>query len=199
MSCYVVTPETVNATANGLVDLRLADGRIRHEEAAAYGAYASRVLADENMRSFDHRYPRGACDGIMEEERILVPRFVRRRYPMGLSVACAMCLDYQSCETEDYRDTVAARLLGELIGRASGTGGNGQDGPVSAERIRDDWGFGGIGKTVENENGTVTVDYRYRYARGADDTMSRTCDRITFDADGWLLLIEHGVFSDINE
>lgn len=198
MSCYVVTPETVNAVANGIVSLRLATGKIRESGIDVCGAYVSRVLADENMRSFNHRYPRGTYDDIMEEERILVPRFVRRHYPMGLSVACAMCLDYQSCETEDYRDTVAAGLLGELIGMAS-DGDDGKGDSVTAERIRDGWGFGGISKTVEHDDGTVTVDYRYKYARNADGTMGRTCDRITFDAAGWPLLMEHGVFSDINE
>lgn len=194
MPCYVVTPETVNAVANGLVDVRLANGMLRLDNSETFGAYATRVLADENIRSFDHRY-QGRAD-IMREEREMSPYFIRRRYPMGLSLACAICLEHQSNSCQDHGGTAAAWLLRELISHIKDAG---ESSMVSEQNIIDAWGDNGISKLTRNPDGTVSVDYRYRYFRGQNGIMSRTCDRITFDADGWLLLIEHGVFSDINE
>ncbi len=83
-------------------------------------------LARENIRSVKHRYPDdkdgnrpGPCllDDEIEEAAALYAAhfFVNPIYVMGLKsvtiLKLSQCVDYQSCETNDWKDTLAYRQL----------------------------------------------------------------------------------------
>lgn len=79
-----------------------------------------RILLTENERSVSHRYP-GDVDlpGTIGEEAAdytfrpvdPVPA------PLAILKACE-CFDYQSCETDDYRDSEACKIVDVIRSRA---------------------------------------------------------------------------------
>ena len=84
------------------------------------------VLYQENIRSVRARYPGDKKDElpgpIIRSDHIVVSTsdVVQANYrlkPVAILKMCD-CLEYQSCETEDYRQTIAYRLL-EQIRRAA--------------------------------------------------------------------------------
>jgi|SRR3990167_5335284 len=88
-------------------------------------AYAE-VLYQENLRSVMARYPSDRRDNlpgpINRPEHITVLANDRtlaayRLSPIAILKMCD-CLEYQSCETEDYRQTVAFKLLDAIRGAA---------------------------------------------------------------------------------
>ena len=95
-----------------------------HEDVATY--YAN-VLWDENIRSVMTRYADSYQDGqelpgpIDRPKQLKVTRrnLMNRRVkdPVHLLKMCD-CLEYQSCETEDYRQTTAFGLLDAIRGAA---------------------------------------------------------------------------------
>lgn len=79
--------------------------------------YYANVLWDENIRSVRARYPDSSDDlpgPIDRPERLEITKrdMMNRRTinPVQILKMCA-CLDYQSCETDDWRQTVAFTLL----------------------------------------------------------------------------------------
>lgn len=84
-------------------------------------AYAD-ILYAENVRSVLHRYPNDTLDsapGPMEKPehiRVSMRDMVSPAYrlrPLAILKMCD-CLDYQSCETDDWEDTPAYRLLNSI-------------------------------------------------------------------------------------
>ncbi len=86
-------------------------------------------LARENIRSVKHRYPDdkdgerpGPCllDAEIEEAAALYAAhfFVNPNYVTGLRpvtiLKLSQCVDYQSCETNDWKDTLAWRQLDRI-------------------------------------------------------------------------------------
>lgn len=72
------------------------------------------ILLDENIRSVNHRYN----ENEPTEAFTLLDTFVSYPLsPIDIIKACN-CLDYQSCETPDYEQTLAHKLLGEIISAA---------------------------------------------------------------------------------
>jgi hypothetical protein len=133
MSAYISNPETfgilaVYATLNNCVinEWHLTT-KIRTAQNVAKG------LARENIRSVAHRYPNdkdgerpGPCllDAEIEEAAALYaahfiayPRIVRAIKPVQVLVLC-QGVDYQSCETDDWKDTLAWRQLDWIKGAA---------------------------------------------------------------------------------
>jgi hypothetical protein len=70
-----------------------------------------RILLDENVRSVAHRYE----NRINEDERNAAAIYAYRPFPTPLAavefIKACKCLEYQSCETNDYETTLAYRIL----------------------------------------------------------------------------------------
>ena len=144
MSAFICGPDHFKALAifasaraggygNGhlRVDPRYVEG-LTHPEAAARGIehltqselatlYAD-TLYQENVRSVQARYPDDRRDnlpgplndpGFIEVTHRDIQNGRLRLQPVALLKMCD-CLEYQSCETEDYRSTVAYRLLNAM-------------------------------------------------------------------------------------
>lgn len=76
------------------------------------------ILRAENVRSLRSRYPNEASDNGLGR---FDPRSRHFAPKCALSVAIISlchCLEYQSCESEDYRETLAYRLLCRIKNRA---------------------------------------------------------------------------------
>ena len=97
------------------------DGVLRERIASAY----ANILYDENVRSVRYRYPDDKWDElpgpVKKPLRIVVTKADMARFrdpgPVQVLKACD-CLEYQSCETEDYRDSNAFKLLTAIRGAA---------------------------------------------------------------------------------
>lgn len=79
-----------------------------------------RILLTENERSVSHRYPGdGDLPGTIGEE---AAGYTFRPVtgvlaPLVILKACE-CFDYQSCETDDYRESEACRIVDVIRSRA---------------------------------------------------------------------------------
>lgn len=99
MSAYIVSDEEINALATAYY--LTVDKRITEQEVAG-------ILLAENFRSVNYRY--------REDEE---PPAIRFRVT-GLNISpvqiLKMCshFDYQACETSDYRETRAAKIVDEI-------------------------------------------------------------------------------------
>lgn len=78
------------------------------------------MLWEENARSVNARYePTLAAElvgNVVPLPRRWLPSYARLT-PVEVLKACA-CYDYQACETDDYRDTVAFALVELIRGHA---------------------------------------------------------------------------------
>lgn len=130
MSAYICNPEHFGILAAWATLNECALFEWRHSrKPAAEIETAQRVakgLARENIRSVAHRYPDtvsgnrpGPCltDERIEEAAALYAAhfmtnsaYVRSLRPVQILVLC-QGLDYQSCETDDWKDTLAWRQL----------------------------------------------------------------------------------------
>lgn len=72
------------------------------------------ILKKENIRSVDHRYQNSVSEfdpvNVTNADRANGKLIVR---PIDILKMCGS-VEYQSCETEDYEDTVAYRLLNAI-------------------------------------------------------------------------------------
>lgn len=84
-----------------------------HELASVY----AEALYQENVRSVSHRYPNDPRDGLPGEPSGVVDvsarNMIQAVYALPPLHILKMCngLDYQSCETDDWRETRAYALL----------------------------------------------------------------------------------------
>jgi hypothetical protein len=113
MSAFVVSKKHVAALANFAVSHKVWLG----SKSAGPGDYESiyKTLAAENVRSVCHRY---AADKAENYADFLKPqgKFVVDN-PVSI-IKLAQCLDYQSCETDDWKDTQACGILKSIINAA---------------------------------------------------------------------------------
>lgn len=96
-------------------------GRTRCEQAY----YFANVLYQENIRSVSARYPDDSIDnlpGPIHKPAEIVVEFRAWITAAGLKPVAILkmcdCLEYQSCETDDYRQTPAFALLDAIRGAA---------------------------------------------------------------------------------
>lgn len=79
----------------------------------------AKILFDQNVRSVEERYSSIEA----HEFRFTFDKLATRR-PLGNIIGALDCLEYQSCESDDYEDTdaykILARMRKHLLKRAAG-------------------------------------------------------------------------------
>lgn len=114
MSAFVVSKKHVAALANFAVSHKVWLGT----RSAGSGDFESiyTTLAAENVRSVCHRYagdkPENYADFLKPAGRNTI------LYTPIAVIKLAQCLDYQSCETDDWETTQACRILKNIISKA---------------------------------------------------------------------------------
>jgi len=111
MSAFVVSKKHVAALANFAVSHKVWLGT----RSAGSGDFESiyQTLAAENVRSVCHRY----ADEKAENYADFLKPYGRNTilYTPVAVIKLAQCLDYQSCETDDWEDAQACRILKSII------------------------------------------------------------------------------------
>lgn len=124
MSAYICNPEhfgilAAYAVQHDAVTIEWGRGKNRIETVQT----VAKGLARENIRSVAHRYPDdvsgsrpGPClsdDDIQEAAAIYAAHFLKhpQKVPPVQLFKLIQCLDYQSCETGDWRETLAFEQL----------------------------------------------------------------------------------------
>ena len=131
MSAYICSPEHFGILAAFAVQRRCAiyDWQLGNNDIETAQAVA-RGLARENIRSVAYRYPDdesgsrpGPClkdEEIEEAAAIYAAYFVT--HPQGVApiqiIKLCQSYDYQSCETDDWKDTLAWRQMDWIRGEA---------------------------------------------------------------------------------
>lgn len=131
MSAYICNPEQFGILAAYAVINKCQVSEWTHYRAdrdadVKNAQVVARGLARENIRSVAHRYPGdkdghrpGPCllDAEIEEAAALYAahfmansHYVRKLSPLQIIKLC-QSMDYQSCETDDWKDTLAWRQL----------------------------------------------------------------------------------------
>lgn len=75
----------------------------------------AQVLYDQNLRSVNARYNE-QTDAAFTFDR-MAAYLIDRHTPVEM-IKAAHCYDYQACETEDYRDTLAHAIIKYIISKA---------------------------------------------------------------------------------
>ena len=107
MSAFVVDTDTIDYLVTAARLWRLAaDGYLPDATRDLTDSELGKILLDENVRSVNHRY----------RETETAPAYVYRPVPVVAIDAAAVlksvqCVDYQSCETDDWETTLAYRVL----------------------------------------------------------------------------------------
>jgi hypothetical protein len=137
MSAFVVSNDHIDALLTFAIDKRASYninescGRMSFAETTA--TEIGRVLLRENERSVNQRYQENDA-GIADSYEWR--RFPNRRLtPVNILKACS-CFDYQACETDDYEESVAHRIIDAIRHTAIGSlpGYNDADGWTFARR-----------------------------------------------------------------
>jgi hypothetical protein len=132
MSAFVVSHDHIDALLSFAKDKRMKDQfgyYIQPSKAELFDwTDIGRVLLAENERSVCHRYPDcgpGNMPGkIGEDASGYTFRYFEPFVHMGHMKRCVWvikncdCFDYQACETDDYRQTVAHRIIAAIRSRA---------------------------------------------------------------------------------
>lgn len=102
MSAYICSDAHFNYLANFAIRKPKYGGSLRD------GQNVIDVLYSQNLRSVNHRY--------REDGRAPAPRFKReiQNFDMVQVIKACHCLAYESCETDDYENTEAKKLLDAL-------------------------------------------------------------------------------------
>lgn len=132
MSAFICNPEHLGILAAYAAHHDAVIHSFRREDRAETAKNIARALARENIRSVAHAYPDdkdgdrpGPClfDDDIEEAAALCAEYycckgaARHLDPVQVLKFC-QCYDYQSCETDDWRDTVAWSQLDWIVGHA---------------------------------------------------------------------------------
>ena len=115
MSAYVVSDRHINTLVQALAhdpyrsDLTLPSGiTLNVSQSPEDRQTVAQILLDENVRSFNSRYPSHAS----------APARIRYQSQPPVDAVTILkaceCYDYQASETEDYKDTDAAHLIAHL-------------------------------------------------------------------------------------
>lgn len=114
MSAYIMNDDEINAIVSYFIDpnhitgegawLRIGD---KYDYLNAHNsADVAKILHDENVRSVNNRY---GDDTPSSYEFEYIPS--ARKRPMGNIIGALDCLEYQSCETEDWHTTNAWAII----------------------------------------------------------------------------------------
>lgn len=152
MSAYIVHPAHVAALAAFAVESYHGHDAVIFEYKDANPLLSARRVAEElmreNIRSVATRYPNdtdgdrpgpGGLDAeLISEAGALAERYHFERQPLSLVDVLKMCdgLEYQSCETDDYRETLAFRQLDRIRSAAINRLPGYEDAPWSYEGER---------------------------------------------------------------
>ena len=129
MSAYICNPETFGILASFAIlnKCGISQWQLFRRETQIEDAQRIAIgLAKENIRSVAHRYPDdkdgqrpGPClkDAEIEEAAAIYAahflensRYVRSLSPVQI-IKIVQCAEYQSCETDDWKETLACRQL----------------------------------------------------------------------------------------
>lgn len=113
MSAFVVNDNHINVIVSYFVEDAM-DDRLWYEMNGKYGYMSkedaekvAQCLYSQNIRSVNDRYNELEEDGFAYK---FIPH-ARRVYSIGEIAMALDCLEYQSCESEDYHATDAYKLL----------------------------------------------------------------------------------------
>jgi len=117
MSAFIVSHKHIDALVSAMLDARMSywDGHNRVYVTRANAEETGRILLSENVRSVLYRY--GGRIGDDERQAATSYRFayaVRPRSPVQV-IKAVHCLDYQSCETEDWENSIAWRICQAIM------------------------------------------------------------------------------------
>lgn len=114
MSCFIVSQAHINALASFAErqEVYFQTGNLTMQ-AKYHAGVLGQILLDENTRSVNTRYN----ETEKSEEFIYNPSTARKLKPLEVVKAC-QCLEYQSCESEDWHKTDAHAILQELKDQA---------------------------------------------------------------------------------
>lgn len=114
MSAFIVSEDHINVIVSFFVtpvmDDRLwlkVNGNYGYMDGETVQAVAE-ILYNENVRSVNHRY--NDSEGNESYEFEYVPR-ARQKYNVAEIAGALDCLEYQSCESDDYRQTQAFDII----------------------------------------------------------------------------------------
>ena len=131
MSAYICDPRTIDYLVTWATHTRDLSIRLRDDETTPFDAVArsgnrlnlrnltpndvGQILFDENIRSVSARYDGESLDtlpGPVDKSRVLKYRFSPVAHQLApWVIKSAQCVEYQSCETSDYYETLAYRVL----------------------------------------------------------------------------------------
>jgi hypothetical protein len=122
MSAFVVSDNHIDALVTFARNQEGLLGRmLRRANVTTYDATETsigRILLAENVRSVCHRYPDDEPESIEHYKFAPFPLPLEPRQIAVFVLKAAHCLDYQSCETDDWPETVACALLQMIERRA---------------------------------------------------------------------------------
>ncbi len=134
MSAYQVSNDTIDLLVAAADAWRQTfegtDNQPRH--ACSHRDEAGQLLLDENVRSVNSRYAETAAAPLYRWTPICLDRASCGMPIAVLVLGSVRCLRYQSCETENYSETRAARFLDRIEAEACRRLINTHDAP---------WGF----------------------------------------------------------
>lgn len=100
MSAYIVSDETITAIVQGAVELLSRDYSFDP-------LWLGQLLVDENYRSVNYRYDEDTKPHKYEWKEL-------KKWDYGVLLGCIRCYIYQSCETDDWKDTEAYSWISRL-------------------------------------------------------------------------------------
>src|SRR5436190_1726125 len=119
MSAYQVSPDTIDLLIAAADAWRLTFPNRDGDDAAelhvcSHRDEAGQLLTDENARSVNARYNESTPAERYSWTSLDLDRAAVAMPVPVLVLASVRCLRYQSCETDNYSDTRAARLLDRI-------------------------------------------------------------------------------------
>jgi len=116
MSAFIVSPDHINVIVSYFVEASIED-RLWYELNGEYGYMSkedapkiAQALYNENLRSVNARYTEQTEHDYLFE---FIPT-AKTQYAVGEIAQALNCLEYQSCETDDYHSTDAYKLLNSM-------------------------------------------------------------------------------------
>ena len=114
MSAFIVCKEHIDALVTYMLDERMSywTGSDRVYVTRNNASETGQILWDENQRSVNYRYNEQD-----EPEAYQFAHFARSLKPVEI-IKAVHCLDYQSCETDDWESTMSWRICQTIISHA---------------------------------------------------------------------------------
>lgn len=127
MSAFVVSHTHINALVSYAVDARISyysrQAETRIPITANNAEAIGQILLDENMRSVCARYPDCGPENAPGSigESVNAYTFKRFRCPITAveAIKACHCLSYQSCETDDWEQSIAHAILDAIQSHAT--------------------------------------------------------------------------------